>query len=122
MVIIPFAFITLRDFGVFDLEDAKKKKRCFQMERAMNATLSGEVIGKYEDSGNHNIRTIEVLDSTGNKVVSTILAVDVSGLYDSLRVGDYIHKEQNQLIVSYQKDLQRYSMMLEFDCKNDSSR
>lgn len=117
MILIPIVFFKLRDFGVFDLEGIKNQKRCMHKERAIKKILSGEIVNKYEDRKNHNIRTLEIKDSTGKSSISTILAVDVSGLFDKLKVGDYISKESSQLMVVYGSGVRKDSIVLKFDCE-----
>jgi len=115
MILIPIVFIQLRD--AFDFEGLKNKKRCQQKDRAMKATVSGELVNKYEDSKNHNIRTLELKDNEGKKLISTILDADVSGLYEKLQVGDRLYKEPSRLMVIYENHIRKDSIALEFDCE-----
>lgn len=117
MILIPIVFFKLRDSGVFNLERVKNQKRCLHQEKAMKVTLTGEVVGKYEDKKNHNIRTLEIQDSIGKRYISTMLAVDVSGLYEKLNIGDKINKESNRLMVVFERGNRKDSIVLKFDCE-----
>lgn len=116
MVLVPIIFFTLRDLGLFKLEDVKKERRCRNEESAMEKSLHGEITDKYVDRKNHNFKTIVIGDKTGMEKTSTILATDVSGLFDKLEIGDYIVKESGSLKVVFANKIRQDSIILDYNC------
>jgi hypothetical protein len=116
VVLTPILFFWLRDIGVFDLDETKRKKRCEHQKDAMKESLHGKIINKYEDEKNHNIRTIVINDTTGKVIISTILAVEGSGLYERLKIGDKVIKKPGQLVMIVESASHTDSVMLDYDC------
>jgi hypothetical protein len=116
--LVPIIFLWLRSLGFFNMDETLRKKRCIHQSEAMRESFRGEIVNIYEDRKNHNIRTLVIKDSSGESRVSTILAVDGSGLFDKLEVGDNISKELGQLMVIYGNDARKDSIMLKYDCED----
>lgn len=114
--LVPIVFFWLRNLGVFNLEETLRKKRCIHQTEAMKASFRGEIVNLYEDKKNHNIRTLVLKDTTGQMIVSTILAVEGSGLYERLNIGDRIIKESGQLVMIVESISRIDSVTLDYDC------
>lgn len=88
---------------------------CRREKYAINETIEGYVVDFYEDSNNHNIRTVEI---KRNKKVfkSTIFLHDQSGLYETLEIGNYLKKEKGDLNIFISNDSTSLQVKLEFNC------
>lgn len=115
MVTIPFIFIILRNMGLFNLYDLKNSRRCQEKNEAKEIALKGIIVEKYEDSYNHNIRTISIKNSEGEIRNTTILAADNSTLYEIIQLGNAIKKEKGSLLVEINNGEQK--VKLNYDCK-----
>jgi hypothetical protein len=74
------------------------------------------VINKYEDKRNHGNETVVVSQQNKQKVF--YLVGDISGLFDSICVGDSIYKKLNSMDFLLVRDTIEKKITVDFDCGN----
>lgn len=85
-------------------------------EDILKLEMQAIVIDKYEDKRNHGNETVVVSQQNNQKVF--YLIGDISGLFDSICVGDSIYKKLNSMDFLLVRDTIEKRFSVDFDCEN----
>jgi hypothetical protein len=87
-IVILILFIGTASTFILDI----KYFPCKTYSDFLTIELSGRVINKYEDKPNHNYPTLTIETNEGETTNEIFLSLRNNGLFDSVRIGDFVKK------------------------------
>ncbi len=99
------------------LTDKAPNRACDKLtEDIQRLDLQAIIINKFEDRKNHGHETVVTLQQ--NVQTTLYLIGDISGLYDSICIGDSIYKNVNTMDILLVRDTLQMKFTVDFDCEN----
>lgn len=112
------SLVMLFQFDVINFDNISKSKRCSREEQARQLAWDGLITEKYVNYNNHSTNTLIIDDKHTGTTRITILKIDISGLYDSVKIGDYIKKNEGELEVKVVNKYGESIIVLDFYCED----
>jgi len=92
-----FAFIVI--FKCLDNQKQFNRAICHEKQSMQTSNFHFTVTAKFKDSTNHNYNTIKYIDLNKMNEGKVYIINEISGFYNSIRIGDTLFKNGGDLIV-----------------------
>jgi major membrane immunogen (membrane-anchored lipoprotein) len=115
-LLVSTFLIVAQRFDFLNLENLRKSRLCRAKQTFTEASFDGEVVSKYRDNKNHNVKTVEIRSKDLKTTKIVYLHWDHSSVFERIEKGDFLRKDLNstQLIIISDSGTSIYE--LDFKC------